>query len=154
MPTYEYLCRSCDARFEIVQSFADSALTKCPQVESSASPEACLSPGKGEVKKVYFAPSITFKGEGFYKTDSRAASVGASRNGESKGSGSDKPDSDKAEAGAKGGSGSGGSGSESSGGSGGQAAARAAVQIAAVQATAVLPIPKIGGQISSSNRLS
>lgn len=119
MPTYEYVCRSCDARFEIVQSFADSALTKCPQVESSASPEACLSPGKGEVKKVYFAPSITFKGEGFYKTDSRAASVGASRNGESKGSGSDKPDSDKAEAGAKGGSGSGGSGSESSGGSGG-----------------------------------
>jgi len=116
MPTYEYLCRTCDVRFEIVQSFADSALTKCPQSESSASPGACLSPGKGDVKKVYFAPSITFKGEGFYKTDSRAASARASRKGESNGSGSDKPDSEKAMAGAKGDSG--GSSSDGDSGSG------------------------------------
>jgi len=73
MPTYEYRCRTCDASFDIAQSFSDSPLTHCPQVGDSAAPAACASPGKGEVRKVYSAPAITFKGNGFYKTDSRAS---------------------------------------------------------------------------------
>ena len=31
MPTYEYACTKCGHQFEIVQSFSDDALTKCPE---------------------------------------------------------------------------------------------------------------------------
>ncbi len=72
MPTYEYRCRTCDVRFEVQQSFAEESLTLCPAAESEQSPAACAAPGAGEVRKVYSAPSITFKGDGFYKTDSRS----------------------------------------------------------------------------------
>ena len=78
MPTYEYRCDTCDLRFDIVQSFADDALTKCPKASDEASPASCASPGKGKVKKVFSAPAITFKGDGFYKNDSR---VGAGKSG-------------------------------------------------------------------------
>lgn len=75
MPTYEYQCRTCEARFDVMQSFADDALSACPQVGDAASPAACVSPGEGVVKKVFSVPAITFKGDGFYKTDSRKASA-------------------------------------------------------------------------------
>ena len=78
MPTYEYRCQTCDLCFDIVQSFADDALTKCPKASDEASPAGCASPGKGKVKKVFSAPAITFKGDGFYKNDSR---VGAGKSG-------------------------------------------------------------------------
>ena len=77
MPTYEYRCRSCDARFEVQQSFAEESLTSCPSVGSEQSPAACLAPGEGEVRKVFSAPSISFRGDGFYKTDSRSSTSGA-----------------------------------------------------------------------------
>lgn len=73
MPTYEYQCRTCESRFDVVQSFADAALAVCPQVGDSATPAECVSPGEGVVKKVFSVPAITFKGDGFYKTDSRKA---------------------------------------------------------------------------------
>jgi putative FmdB family regulatory protein len=57
MPTYQYACSACGHAFEVVQSFSDSALTECPEC-------------KGEVKKVYSAVGVVFKGSGFYKTDS------------------------------------------------------------------------------------
>lgn len=88
MPTYEYQCRTCEARFDVVQSFVDAALAVCPSVGEAASPAACVSPGEGVVKKVFSAPAITFKGDGFYKTDSRKA---ASKEG--KGSGGTGGDS-------------------------------------------------------------
>jgi len=31
MPTYEYVCRSCEHQFEAVQSIKDEPLTNCPQ---------------------------------------------------------------------------------------------------------------------------
>jgi putative FmdB family regulatory protein len=62
MPTYEYRCKSCGHGLEVVQSFADEALTKCP---------ACK---KKQLKKVFGSIGITFKGSGFYKTDSRSGS--------------------------------------------------------------------------------
>jgi putative FmdB family regulatory protein len=61
MPTYEYRCTECGERLEVVQSFADDPLTVCPRCE-------------GRLKKVFNSPGISFKGSGFYKTDSRSTS--------------------------------------------------------------------------------
>ena len=72
MPTYEYLCRACGHGFDIVQAFADDTLTICP---------AC----GGELRKIFAAPTITFKGSGFYATDNRKGTKG---DGESKSEGS------------------------------------------------------------------
>ena len=58
MPKYEYACKSCGEHLEVVQTFADAALTECP---------AC----GGQLRKVFSAPSIAFKGSGFYRTDNR-----------------------------------------------------------------------------------
>lgn len=60
MPTYQYRCRECDEEFEVVQSFTDDALTKCPSCKKKA------------LRKVFAAPGIAFKGSGFYKNDSRS----------------------------------------------------------------------------------
>jgi putative FmdB family regulatory protein len=65
MPTYEYRCRACGHGFDIVQSFKDESLTICP---------AC----GGELRKVYGAPAISFKGSGFYATDNRRKASGNS----------------------------------------------------------------------------
>jgi putative FmdB family regulatory protein len=65
MPTYEYRCRACGHGFDIVQSFKDEALTICP---------AC----GGELRKVFAPPAISFKGSGFYATDSRKREESAS----------------------------------------------------------------------------
>ncbi|HUY43175.1 MAG TPA: FmdB family zinc ribbon protein [Acidimicrobiales bacterium] len=64
MPTYEYECQECHERLEAVQSFSDAALTICP---------AC----GGELRKVFSAVGIVFKGSGFYKTDARSTSSAA-----------------------------------------------------------------------------
>lgn len=77
MPTYEYACRSCGKHLEVVQSFTDDALTSCP---------SCAGP----LRKVFGSIGITFKGKGFYKTDSRS-SVSSSRNGGD----SDKPEKER-----------------------------------------------------------
>jgi putative FmdB family regulatory protein len=61
MPTYEYECQSCHQRVENVQKFADPDLTVCPNCG-------------GELRKVFSAVGIVFKGSGFYKTDSRSSS--------------------------------------------------------------------------------
>ena len=65
MPTYEYLCRDCGHGFDIVQAFKDETLTICP---------AC----GGVLRKVFAAPAISFKGSGFYATDSRKGSKSGS----------------------------------------------------------------------------
>ena len=61
MPTYEYRCRKCGHEVEVVQSFTDDPLTTC---------DVCA----GELRKVFSPVGISFKGSGFYKTDSRASS--------------------------------------------------------------------------------
>ena len=66
MPTYEYRCKDCDHELEVVQSFSDAALTECP---------VC----RGNLRKVFGSVGITFKGSGFYKTDSRATSGNGSK---------------------------------------------------------------------------
>jgi putative FmdB family regulatory protein len=62
MPTYEYRCKDCGNHLEVVQSFKDEPLKKCP---------SC----KGELRKVFGNIGITFKGSGFYRTDSRSSST-------------------------------------------------------------------------------
>jgi putative FmdB family regulatory protein len=61
MPTYEYACKGCGEHLEVVQSFKDDALTECPTCG-------------GTLRKVFGSIGITFKGSGFYKTDSRGSS--------------------------------------------------------------------------------
>jgi putative FmdB family regulatory protein len=58
MPTYEYECQQCHERVEAVQKFTDASLTVCPLCG-------------GELRKVFSAVGIVFKGSGFYKNDSR-----------------------------------------------------------------------------------
>jgi putative FmdB family regulatory protein len=72
MPTYEYRCKDCGEHLEVVQSFTDDALTECP---------AC----GGSLRKVFGNIGITFKGSGFYKTDSRKATTSASKSSSSSG---------------------------------------------------------------------
>ncbi|HEY6628754.1 MAG TPA: FmdB family zinc ribbon protein [Acidimicrobiia bacterium] len=61
MPTYEYVCKSCGATVEKVQSFSDKPLRRH---------ETC----GGDLQKVFHARGIVFKGPGFYTTDARASS--------------------------------------------------------------------------------
>ncbi len=64
MPTYEYECQSCHQRVEAVQKFSDPDLTVCANCG-------------GELRKVFSAVGIVFKGSGFYKNDSRGKSSSA-----------------------------------------------------------------------------
>lgn len=61
MPKYQYQCKDCGEALEVQQSFTDDALTVCP---------AC----QGDLRKVFNAVGVVFKGSGFYKTDSRSGS--------------------------------------------------------------------------------
>jgi putative FmdB family regulatory protein len=82
MPTYEYACRACGHRFDIVQKMSDDPLVICPECG-------------GELRKVFTAPAISFKGSGFYATDHGKKSKGGSDKG---GPSSDRGDSgDKTE---------------------------------------------------------
>ena len=74
MPTYDYQCSTCGTAFELFQSFSEDTLNKCPTKKSGRGPSECTAPGRGKVAKVFSAPGITFKGSGFYKTDSRGGS--------------------------------------------------------------------------------
>ncbi len=60
MPTYEYACKKCGERFDVVQSFSDKTLSKHP---------GC----GGAVQKVFHPAGIIFKGSGFYVTDSKSS---------------------------------------------------------------------------------
>ncbi|MFC4008433.1 FmdB family zinc ribbon protein [Nonomuraea purpurea] len=62
MPTYQYACNDCGEQLEVVQKFTDDALTVCPGCQ-------------GNLRKVFSAVGIVFKGSGFYKTDNRSSST-------------------------------------------------------------------------------
>ena len=68
MPTYEYACKACSERLEVVQSFSDAPLTECP---------ACGGP----LRKVFSPVGIAFKGSGFYKNDSRGSKKSTTASG-------------------------------------------------------------------------
>ena len=60
MPTYQYACNACGHGFEAFQSFSEDGLSVCPEC-------------RGQLRKVYSAVGVVFKGSGFYKTDSVAS---------------------------------------------------------------------------------
>lgn len=64
MPTYQYACTDCGHELEAVQSFTDDALTVCPDCG-------------GTLRKLFGNVGVVFKGSGFYRTDSRSGSGGA-----------------------------------------------------------------------------
>lgn len=67
VPTYDYECRSCGNRIEVIHSMLEDGPSTC---------EVC----GGALRRVIYPTGIIFKGSGFYKTDSRSGgSSGASR---------------------------------------------------------------------------
>ena len=56
MPIYEYVCPSCQHRFEIKQSMSDPPVSSCARCGQA-------------VTKIISAPAIMFKGTGWYVTD-------------------------------------------------------------------------------------
>ncbi len=127
MPTYVYRCAKCGEQIEAFQSFSDAPLTKHADCG-------------GKLTKVLSAAGIVLKGSGFYKTDNRSSSKGATKekskestsssssssSSGSSGSGSGSSDSGSSKSsGDSSGSGSSGSGSGSGSGSSGSSGSQA-----------------------------
>jgi len=79
VPKYQYQCKDCGEALEVQQSFTDDALTVCPNCG-------------GDLRKVFNAVGVVFKGSGFYKTDSRSGSSTSSSSSSSDSSTSAKSD--------------------------------------------------------------
>jgi putative FmdB family regulatory protein len=71
VPTYDYKCRSCGTTYEVIHSMLEEGPTSC---------ERC----GGELRRILYPTGIIFKGSGFYRTDSRAASSSTSSDGAAK----------------------------------------------------------------------
>ena len=89
MPTYDYQCRSCGTVTEVIHAMTEDGPTVC---------EVC----GGQLRRVLYPAGIIFKGSGFYRTDSRAAtgsssSEAASKSSEDKATTESKPSTDGAE---------------------------------------------------------
>ena len=88
MPTYEYVCESCDHHFDLFQSIVAEPLKRCP---------TC---GRDDLKRLIGAGAgIIFKGSGFYETDYKRASgePEKSEKADSESSGKDAASSGKEE---------------------------------------------------------
>jgi putative FmdB family regulatory protein len=56
MALYEFQCKKCGRKTEVIQLFSDPAPTKCPHCG-------------GALAKLLSSPAFQFKGSGFYSTD-------------------------------------------------------------------------------------
>jgi putative FmdB family regulatory protein len=83
MPLYEYKCHGCGKNFEVRQKFADEPLTVH---------EEC----GGEVERLISAPTLQFKGTGWYVTDYGHQGSSSGSNG-SNGKSESKNESSKSE---------------------------------------------------------
>ncbi len=63
MPTYEYICNSCNHEFEVFQKMTEAVLKKCPECKRNMLK-----------RKIGTGAGIIFKGSGFYQTDYRSKS--------------------------------------------------------------------------------
>src|SRR6187397_1031127 len=77
MPTYVYKFIDTGETIEVQQSFTDPSLTEAVHPATGATMP---------VKKVFTPVGVTFKGGGFYKTDSRGGSAKSSTAASSNGS--------------------------------------------------------------------
>ncbi|WP_119155406.1 FmdB family zinc ribbon protein [Caldimonas tepidiphila] len=66
MPIYSYRCESCGHAQDVLQKISDPLLTDCPQC------------GQASFKKQLTAAGFQLKGSGWYVTDFRGGSSGAS----------------------------------------------------------------------------
>jgi putative FmdB family regulatory protein len=86
MPTYDYLCDSCNHQFELFQSIKDDAKRKCPEC-GRLKLRRLIGPGA----------AIIFKGSGFYKTDYRSKAYKKAAAADKSNGSSSSPDSSKKE---------------------------------------------------------
>ncbi|MEO1997351.1 MAG: zinc ribbon domain-containing protein [Planctomycetaceae bacterium] len=108
MPTYDYVCRECDHKWELFQSIKANPVRKCP------------SCGRLRAKRVIgTGAGIIFRGSGFYETDYRSDSYKKGAEADKKARESAKSDSTKKDSGTSGSSASdsssSGTGSDASG---------------------------------------
>lgn len=85
MPLYEYQCEKCGHRFEKIRKFSDRPIKKCPECG-------------GAVNQLISAPTVQFKGSGWYVTDYANKSTSSSSSessGDSKGGDSKKEEKDR-----------------------------------------------------------
>jgi putative FmdB family regulatory protein len=65
VPTYDYACRTCGNRLEVIHAMTADGPSACPKCG-------------GPLRRILFPAGIIFKGSGFYKTDSRTSATGSS----------------------------------------------------------------------------
>ena len=82
MPIYEYECKRCGHRFELIQKFSDKPRKRCPEC-------------RGAVERLISSPAIRFKGTGWYVTDYADKKKGAEK--EEKSADSSASDAKKSE---------------------------------------------------------
>ncbi len=70
MPLYEYQCKKCGHRFEKILKFSDKPIKKCPDCG-------------GAVEQLISAPTVQFKGGGWYVTDYAKKGVSSAKASES-----------------------------------------------------------------------
>ena len=72
MPLYEYECQKCHHRFERIVKFSDRPMKKCPDCG-------------GPVEQTITAPTVQFKGSGWYVTDyaNKSSATASSSDGDS-----------------------------------------------------------------------
>jgi putative FmdB family regulatory protein len=80
MPIYEYLCRACGHRTEILHGINEPGPQFCP---------ACGAEGK--LRKAITAPSIVFKGSGWAKKDRRPAPASSKKSSGTEGEAAPTP---------------------------------------------------------------
>ena len=66
MPLYEYRCKNCGKKIEVIQKFSDTPLTSCKECG-------------GELEKMVSAPAIRFKGSGWYVNDYASKKTGGEK---------------------------------------------------------------------------
>jgi len=76
MPTYQYACPDCGHQFERAQRFTDEPIRACPSCEGV------------NVHRVVGKVAVTFKGSGWYVTDSKKLSANGSSKSDDKSGGS------------------------------------------------------------------
>ncbi|MDA7977690.1 MAG: zinc ribbon domain-containing protein [Pirellulales bacterium] len=82
MPTYDYVCDSCEHTFELFQSITEPVKRKCPEC------------GKLKLRRLFgTGAAVMFKGSGFYETDYRSESYKKGAEAAKKSSDSGKKDS-------------------------------------------------------------
>ena len=84
MPIYEYECRKCKAKVEVLQKMDDKPPAKCRKCG-------------GRLERLHSAPAIQFKGSGWYVTDYAGKSRKAAEKAEKETASSTSSDDGKAD---------------------------------------------------------